>query len=156
MRFRLLIVLLPCLTIACQEALGARRRVCTWASPRSCRAPMRIRQSCCWSRWRPVVHCSRVGGDTLEPVGADSGSPAMRLDKPRAIFGKEHRVIFEIQVPQALTLFKALRGRAPRNHAEFMDEVIRSNRISLPNLPGTYRYRYDPEADELLVESPEN
>ena len=64
----------------------------------------------------------------------------------------EQRIIFEIQVPKAMQLYKALNNRAPRSHDEFMKVIIKENQISLPPLPPGDRYVYVPESEELMVE----
>lgn len=61
------------------------------------------------------------------------------------------RLVFNVQIPQAMNLFKATNGRAPGSHEEFMKEIINANRIDLPELPEGERYQYDPEAEQLMV-----
>jgi len=69
-------------------------------------------------------------------------------------FRAQERIIFENQVPHALNLYKATNGRAPQTHEEFMEKIIKANMISLPELPGGYRYLYDPQKEQLMVEHP--
>ena len=57
----------------------------------------------------------------------------------------------EIQIPQALQLFQATNGRLPKNHAEFMSQIIEFNKIKLPELPPGAVYHYNKEAGELWV-----
>lgn len=70
----------------------------------------------------------------------------------KAGFRAKERIVFEIQIPQAMKLFKAMHGRHPESHDEFMQEIIRPNRIKLPELPPGERYVYNPEKAELEVE----
>ncbi len=57
----------------------------------------------------------------------------------------------EIQIPHALNLFQATNGRLPKNHAEFMTEIIEFNKINLPELPPGHVYHYNKEAGQLWV-----
>jgi hypothetical protein len=61
------------------------------------------------------------------------------------------RLVFSVQIPQAMNLFKATHDRAPRTHDEFMKEIIKANQISLPELRPGERYYYDPAAEQLMV-----
>lgn len=69
-------------------------------------------------------------------------------------FSIRERVVFNIQIPQALKLYKGLQGHAPKTHDEFMEKVIKANGIALPELPQDHRYLFDPETQELMVERP--
>ena len=60
------------------------------------------------------------------------------------------------QIRHALDLYKATEGHTPRNHKEFMERIIKENHVQLPALPTGHNYVYDPEADELMVERPDN
>jgi hypothetical protein len=71
------------------------------------------------------------------------------------IWATRERLVFEVQIPQAMSLFKATEGRGPKDHDEFMEKIIKTNQIHLPELPAGDRYRYDPKAEQLMVESPE-
>ena len=62
------------------------------------------------------------------------------------------RLAFEVQIPKAMQLFKATEGRAPKDHAEFMQRIIKESMIKLPDLPEGDRYVYDPKREELMVE----
>lgn len=93
-----------------------------------------------------------IRGDSLrneEGVGKMIAAPAV------ALFNAREKVVFEIQIPHALNLFKALEGRVPKTHEEFMQKIVQANGIQLPELkPGT-RYRFRPDqgdAGELWVE----
>jgi len=71
-----------------------------------------------------------------------------------ALFQTKERIVFEIQIPHALDLYKAEHGEAPRTHEAFMRDIIEFNDIKLPELPAGQRYVYDPERGELMVERP--
>ena len=52
-------------------------------------------------------------------------------------FRAKESVVFTIQVPQALQLYKATdpQGQGPKTHEDYMREVIEANNIKLPELP---------------------
>jgi hypothetical protein len=60
----------------------------------------------------------------------------------------------KIAVTQKMQHFQALHDRKPRDHKEFMDEIIapgKPDELQLPMLPYYQEYAYDPEAHELVV-----
>ncbi|MCR4414843.1 MAG: hypothetical protein NUV77_20695 [Thermoguttaceae bacterium] len=69
-------------------------------------------------------------------------------------FRAKEQIAFRIQIPDAMRLYKATNGSAPKTHEEFMEKIIKENRIALPELPPGHRYRYYPEQEELMVEQP--
>lgn len=71
-----------------------------------------------------------------------------------AYFGARERIAFQIQIPEAMKLYKALNGSAPKSHEEFMQKIIKENAVNLPELPEGHRYVYDPSTEQLMVESP--
>ena len=125
----------------------------------------------------PAVNAPAVGGDVASSGAAGEGQKAgvgvgIRGDSLRneegvgkmiaapavALFNAREKAVFEIQIPHALNLFKALEGRVPKTHEEFMQKIVQANGIQLPELkPGT-RYRFRPDqgdAGELWVEPTE-
>ncbi len=72
----------------------------------------------------------------------------------KAYWGTRARIAFDIQIADAMRLYRAMNGHAPRSHEEFMQEIIAANNIALPDLPAGHQYRYDPNAEELLVVQP--
>ncbi|MEN6406232.1 MAG: hypothetical protein ABFC77_07165 [Thermoguttaceae bacterium] len=85
----------------------------------------------------------------------DTTGPASIITVPVAsLFTTKERIAFEIQIPQAMSLFKASEGRAPKSHEEFMERIIQEQRIPLPELPEGDRYRYDPKTEQLMVDRP--
>jgi dienelactone hydrolase len=71
-----------------------------------------------------------------------------------AHFTVRERIVFEVQVPESLKLYKATHGRGPQTHAEFMKEIVAANQIRLLQLQDGMRYVYDPKTETLLVERP--
>ena len=69
-----------------------------------------------------------------------------------ALFAVKERVAFDIQIPQALGLFRATEGRLPKSHEEFMEKIIKANQIKLPELPAGMVYRFNTELGELWVD----
>ena len=57
----------------------------------------------------------------------------------------------KLQIQHAVQLFQAEHGRFPKDHAEFMERIVKANSIKLPVLPGKRRYQYDVENHELKV-----
>jgi hypothetical protein len=70
----------------------------------------------------------------------------------KALFTVREKAVFQIQIPNALQLYKATNGSNPKTHEEFMAQVIEANSIQLPELPAGQRYVWDPEQGELMVE----
>ena len=67
---------------------------------------------------------------------------------PYASAGAYGYAISEISkqtVQRALQFFQAEHGRFPKDHEEFMTQIIEKNNIQLPVLPGERRYQYDVE-----------
>lgn len=110
----------------------------------------------------PVV----PGGQPVEQevAGVGSGIKGRSLDSPdvvqaiaqpaKSYFATKERVVFEIQIPHALNLYKATEGTAPASHEEFMEKIVAANQIPLPALPPGHRYVYDPTTEQLMVEKP--
>ena len=87
--------------------------------------------------------------DEVDGVGNVVAQPA------KSLFAAKERIVFEIQIPQALQLYKATNGSPPKSHEEFMDKIIKANNIRLPQLAAGSKYVYDPDVGELMVERPQ-
>lgn len=73
---------------------------------------------------------------------------------PLASMGAYGHMVSEISkqsIQRAIQFFQAEHGRFPKDHEEFMTEIIKKNNIQLPVLPGKRRYQYDVENHELKV-----
>lgn len=57
----------------------------------------------------------------------------------------------ELAIQHALQLYNATHGNYPKDHAEFMEKIVKANNINLPVLPGKRRYQYDVENHKLVV-----
>lgn len=73
-----------------------------------------------------------------------------------SLWRTKERIVFEIQIPEALKLYKNLNPKyeGPQSHEEFMEQIIKANHIKLPELPDRHRYVYDPEKEQLMIERP--
>ena len=102
---------------------------------------------------QPVVAGVGVGqkGRSLDQYEGAVVTPA------KSLFAVGERVVFEIQIPDALNKFEAIEGRRPKSNDEFMQRIIKENLINLPVLPPGRTYRWDPamgEKGELMVDPP--
>jgi len=57
----------------------------------------------------------------------------------------------ELKIQHALQLYNALHGNYPKDHAQFMEDIVKANNIHLPVLPGKRRYQYDVQNHKLVV-----
>lgn len=90
-------------------------------------------------------------------VGEKGKSLEFRLGQTaaKAYFQARERIVFEIQIPEAMKLYKATNGYAPRSQEEFERDILQANQITLPRLPPNHRYVYSPEDEDLFVEHPQ-
>ncbi len=54
-------------------------------------------------------------------------------------------------ITHAVNLFHGFEDRYPKDHEEFMEKIIKANKIELPVLPGGKKYQYDVENHKLVV-----
>jgi len=95
-------------------------------------------------------------------AGVGVGSKGRSLDThegpivtpAKTFFAAKEIIAFKIQVPDALRLYEASNGEAPKSHQEFMDNIITANRIQLPMLPPGHEYVYDVPSKTLMVKRP--
>ncbi len=59
--------------------------------------------------------------------------------------------ISKSHIEHAVNLFHANEDRYPKDYQEFMDRIIKENKIELPVLPGGKQYQYDVENHKLVV-----
>ena len=68
-------------------------------------------------------------------------------------FRAQERITFNVEIPAALKLYKAANdNKGPATHEEFMEKIIKANRVDLPDLSQGERYLYDPKKEELFIE----
>ena len=68
-------------------------------------------------------------------------------------FTIKERTVFNIQIPQAINLYKASNdNKMPATHEDYMRDIIEYNKINLPPLRNPKdKYQYDPESGELKI-----
>jgi len=86
----------------------------------------------------------------------DSNNPVKILTGPLGAYGAASEQIADLQIQQALNLFNALNGRYPKDHAEFMQKVIKENGIQLPALRTSREYAYDVKNHKLMIVEKKN
>lgn len=56
-----------------------------------------------------------------------------------------------LQIQHAIDLYHAANDRYPKDHEEFMAEIIKANNIALPQLPYYQAYGYDEKEHKLVI-----
>ncbi len=72
----------------------------------------------------------------------------------KTYFTAQEQLAFS-SVEHAMNLYRATHDRYPRSYDEFMQDIVKANRIQLPELRSGHTYVYDPETGELMVEHPQ-
>lgn len=93
-------------------------------------------------------------GERGRSLENETGVGKMIAEPAKALFSFEQKAVFDIQIPQAMQLFKAMQGRDPESHDEFMEKIVKANRLQLPKLPEGHKYVYDTDSSQLMVERP--
>ena len=73
------------------------------------------------------------------------------LTAPLEAYEPMKQKLAALNIDQAVNLFHATEGRYPKDHDEFMQRVIKANRIRLPEPAHGLRYEYDVDAHKLVV-----
>ena len=105
---------------------------------------------------------SSIVGKTTQAVGVyDPNSDAKVSDSkiratdpitaPVSAYGPMLEKISKSQIEAAVNLFHAMEDRYPKDIDEFMERIIKENKIQLPVLPGGKQYQYDVENHKLVV-----
>lgn len=81
--------------------------------------------------------------------------PALGPLAPLKAYGPVLEQVTTLAVQQNLQLFYAEHGRYPKDHAEFMELIIKANSMQLPVLPARHEYQYDVENHKLIVVKPQ-
>jgi hypothetical protein len=87
------------------------------------------------------------GLDDVKGSGRIVSQPASTL------FSFKEKAVFDIQIPQAMNLYRATHGNFPKSHKDFQTHIIKANNLRLPELESNQRYVYDPETQKLMVET---
>jgi len=110
----------------------------------------------------PPAEAARAADGELERTKAEVGvgekgksiEHGLGRTAIKTYFVAQEIVAFRVQIPSAMSLYKAEHGQAPKTHDEFMAKIIKANQISLPELRQGHTYVYDPQTEELFVEHP--
>jgi hypothetical protein len=87
--------------------------------------------------------------------GRDYGGPGFVTTPVQEYFRAGERIAFEVQIPNAMKLYKAEHdNKGPKTHEEFMNIIIKENAVALPELPAGEEYFYDPATEALMVRKP--
>jgi hypothetical protein len=87
--------------------------------------------------------------------GRDYGGPGFVTTPIETLFRTDDRIAFEIQIPKAMSIYKAGHdNKGPKTHEEFMNVIIKEHAVILPDLPPGSTYWYDAKAEELMVKTP--
>ena len=122
---------------------------------------------CSGSKPAPEPKPERTGifGKTPQDIGLFDPQAAQRVSDqqirasdpvtaPLTAYGPLVEKVSILAVEQAINLFQATEGRYPKDHAEFMEKIIRANNMRLPVLPNKGEYRYDEPSHSLMVVYP--
>lgn len=69
-------------------------------------------------------------------------------------FRAQEKIIFTVQIPHEVQLYKAMNGKAPQSFEEFTEKILNPARIDLPTLPNGHKYIWNAEEEKLFVEHP--
>jgi hypothetical protein len=70
---------------------------------------------------------------------------------PVATYWRIREAIAFDLIQDAMNKFKAFEGRAPKDHDEFMEKIIKANAIKLPELFEGESYWYDTKTEQLMI-----
>lgn len=107
------------------------------------------------SETMPAQRATAGVGKQGEKLQAHNQAQQIISGPASQLFQLRQRAVFDIQIPQALQLYKASNGRAPRSHDEFVREILQANNLVLPELKDGMVYHFNTQAEELWV-YPEN
>ncbi|MDD3468700.1 MAG: hypothetical protein PHE53_01820 [Thermoguttaceae bacterium] len=97
----------------------------------------------------PQPEVRRATGN-VTGTGQELGNNPISLSIKTYFTGRE-KITFDIQIPDAMRLYKAVNEYPPRTAQEYYNQIIVANQIPLPGLPPNDRYQYDPTTGELNV-----
>jgi hypothetical protein len=81
------------------------------------------------------------------------GGPGIIKTPISIYFSTRERIAFNVQIPKAMQIYKAMNNnKGPATHEEFMEKIIKANQVKLPDLLPGDSYIYDPEKEELFIE----
>jgi hypothetical protein len=87
--------------------------------------------------------------------GQNYGGPGIVTTPVETYFRTLDRIAFEVQIPNAMKLYKAEHNdKGPKTHEEYMAVIIKENGVQLPELPPGEQYVYDPMTEKLMISHP--
>lgn len=94
-------------------------------------------------------------GEFDPQAGKEVSDSRVRVTSPllggAEAYGPLAEKVAKLGVEQNLNIYYAVNGRYPKDHDEFMREIIKKNNLQLPKLPDGNRYEYDVENHKLIV-----
>ncbi len=72
----------------------------------------------------------------------------------RSYIGKAYGTVYDtaiISIDRVLMQYEIINGRYPKDHNEFMNQVLKLEGIRLPSLPRENAYGYDPDSHSLVI-----
>lgn len=97
----------------------------------------------------------RNAAKELQTEGAQVASTKIVRKDPITIQGNAYVSIIGrtsiLSIQQAMDLYHASNDRYPKDFDEFMNEIIKTNNIALPQLPPYQKYGYDEREHKLII-----
>ena len=105
---------------------------------------------------------TNIVGKTTDDIGEFDPKAENKIVEPKVkitnpvtgaleAYGPAVQRISESEIAHALNFYNAEHDRYPKDYEEFMEQIIKANRIKLPVLPGKKKYQYDVENHKLIV-----
>lgn len=85
-----------------------------------------------------VEHTPKIAVD--DPISQSAGGLIFALERTS-----------QLQIEHALNLYQAEKGEYPKDHDQFMADIIKANNIALPELPYYRKYAYNPAEHRLVI-----
>lgn len=111
------------------------------------------------AKTRPILN-QRTQDIKDAPAEVKSGAAVLAPDRPIAkdpitLVGNAYvtaigRISID-NIKHTVDLYQAEKGEYPKDHKQFMDEIIKANNIALPTLPYYQEYSYDAKNHRLLI-----
>jgi hypothetical protein len=97
----------------------------------------------------------RNAAPELQKGGATIATTKITAKDPITLQGNAYVTIIGrtsiLSIQHAMDLYHATNDRYPKDHDEFMAEIIKANQIALPQLPYYQKYGYDEKEHKLVI-----
>jgi hypothetical protein len=91
----------------------------------------------------------------IQQGGARAVAPKILAKDPITLSGNAYVFAIgktaQMNIDHAIDLYKATNDRYPKDYDEFINEIIKANNISLPQLPYYQKYGYDDQTHKLII-----